>query len=263
MPKRFTATEKWIDPWFCKLKPIEKLFWIYLLDNCDHAGIWQINWPLVNFHLGNFEFDEDIFNGRIIKLKKEKWYIPKFVSFQYGELNPDNRMHLSVMHILEKEGAIKPLISPLIGAKDKDKDKDKDKEQDKDKIKDKVKDVIGGGGGKEKEKEDYMILEKAILEDWNSLCNSHPILPRIREITPARRLKLKKRFEQPSFRNFAEIVAAIKEQPFLLGENDRKWKVCLDWLIENDTNYVKVLERKYKKEAKSLNDGFHEFVRKE
>lgn len=140
MPKRFTATEKWIDPWFCGLKPIEKLFWIYLLDNCDHAGVWQVNWPLVKFHLGDFELNEEAFNGRIVKLKDDKWHIPKFLSFQYGELKPENRMHLSVIHILEKEGAYKGLIRGLIAPMNMDKDKDQ--------VLDKV--IKGGVGGKGK-----------------------------------------------------------------------------------------------------------------
>jgi len=67
-------------------------------------------------------------------------------------LNPENRAHNSVLKILERYNLseIKPLTSPLQGAKDKDKDKDKDKEQDKDKetrqkeFAEKVK-MFGGG----------------------------------------------------------------------------------------------------------------------
>jgi len=127
MPKRFTATEKWVDPWFCGLSRPQKLFWTYLLDNCNHAGIWQVNWPLVKFHLGDFEVDLEKFNGRIEVLSESKWFIPKFISFQYGELNPDNRAHNSVILILEREGAYKELNTPLLGCKDMVKDKVKDK----------------------------------------------------------------------------------------------------------------------------------------
>ena len=130
MAKRFTSTEKWIDPWFCELQPLEKLFWVYLLDNCNHAGIWQVNWPLIRFHLGDFEFEPRNFDGRIKVLTEEKWYISKFVEFQYGELNPENRAHLSVIHILEKEGACKGLTRGLQGRKDMDMDKDKDMDMD-------------------------------------------------------------------------------------------------------------------------------------
>ena len=59
MAKRFTATDKWGDPWFCGLSVSDRMFWIYLLDACDHAGIWQVNWPLVSFYHGkDFKFNE-------------------------------------------------------------------------------------------------------------------------------------------------------------------------------------------------------------
>ena len=43
MAKRFTATEKWDDPFFCNLEAKYKLAWIYLLDKCDNAGIYFIH----------------------------------------------------------------------------------------------------------------------------------------------------------------------------------------------------------------------------
>lgn len=128
MAKRFTATEKWSDPWFCSLGNNDKLFWIYLIENCNHAGIWQVNWPLVRFHIRNFVFNPEVFKDRILEINESKWHIPKFIAFQYGTLNPDNRVHKSVLDLLEKEGASKGLASPMQGAKYKYKDKDKDKE---------------------------------------------------------------------------------------------------------------------------------------
>jgi uncharacterized phage protein (TIGR02220 family) len=107
MAKRLTATEKWNDPWFCELKPTDKLFWIYLIDNCNHAGIWQVNWPLAHFHLGEFIFNENPFNGRIVKLSEEKWFIPKFVEFQYGTLRDNNPAHISVIRLLTDNGLMK------------------------------------------------------------------------------------------------------------------------------------------------------------
>lgn len=108
------------------------MFWIFLLDSCDHAGIWKANWPLVKFYSGP-ERMPDTFKERVVPLTSEKWFIPKFVDFQYGELKKENRAHASVIAILEKEGAYKRptnkvLPSPLEGRKDKDKDKEKDKE---------------------------------------------------------------------------------------------------------------------------------------
>lgn len=129
MAKRFTDSDKWKDPWFCGLSPTDKLFWFYLLDNCDHAGIWQVNWPLVKFHLGKIYKNEELksFEGRIFYISEFKWFLPKFLIFQYGTLNPENKAHSSVMKILEKEGALKGHICPLDTAQDMDKDMDKDK----------------------------------------------------------------------------------------------------------------------------------------
>lgn len=125
MAKRFTATEKWLDPWFTSLSNSNRMFWVFLLDNCDHAGIWQVNPSLVKLYFGsNFKFPE--WPERITKINSEKWFIPKFVEFQYGELDSRNRVHQSVIFRLKKEGAYKALNSPIQGRKDKDNDKDKE-----------------------------------------------------------------------------------------------------------------------------------------
>lgn len=128
MAKRFTATEKWIDPWFCSLPPAHKLFWLFILDNCDHSGIWQVNWPLVKFMLGtDYQFDKSLFGDRIQELGVDKWFIPKFIDFQYGTLKSDCKAHLSVISRLEKERVSIPIGYSIQGVQDKDKDKDKDK----------------------------------------------------------------------------------------------------------------------------------------
>lgn len=47
MAYRYTNTDKWNDAWFSNLKPIEKLLFNYLCDNCDCAGFIEIivkNW---------------------------------------------------------------------------------------------------------------------------------------------------------------------------------------------------------------------------
>lgn len=137
MPKRLTATEKWQDGWFCGLSDNNKLFWLYALDTCNHAGIWDENFTLFRFYVKDFIFNKEIYENRMINFADKKWFIPKFIEFQYGRLNPDNRAHASVLSILgkyglkkflvSKEGASKGLVSPMLGSKDKDKDKDKER----------------------------------------------------------------------------------------------------------------------------------------
>ena len=52
MAKRFTDNQKWSKSWFMDLEPKDKLLWIYMIDSCDHAGIWEVNWKLTSFMVG-------------------------------------------------------------------------------------------------------------------------------------------------------------------------------------------------------------------
>jgi len=142
MANRFTDSRKWDDPWFRKLPCKYKAFFIFLLDKCNHAGIWKVDFESAEFHIGeNMVKSEvlEVMNGRIVELK-EKWFIPKFINFQYQvngpeDLNPNNRVHKSVIDLLTKEGAYKGLIRGVQGCKDKDMDMDKDKDVVIDKVK--------------------------------------------------------------------------------------------------------------------------------
>jgi hypothetical protein len=135
MAKRFSDTDKWKKPFLRSLKAPYKLLWLYILDDCDHAGIWQVDLQIAEIKIGEkLDYEEALkqFGERILVFNDgDKWLIKDFIEFQYGELNPKNRVHLSVLNILDKY-KIKPLISPLQGAKDKDKDKYKDKDKEKD-----------------------------------------------------------------------------------------------------------------------------------
>lgn len=130
MAKRFTDTAIWDKAWFTDL-PIEmKSVWRFLVDRCDHAGVWEINKKAFGFYIGvevSIESILEAFGDRVRLVGTDKLFIPGFISFQYGELNPENRVHFSVISRLEKLGLYKGLTSPLQGAKDKDKEKDKDK----------------------------------------------------------------------------------------------------------------------------------------
>jgi hypothetical protein len=138
MAKRFTDTDKWKKPFIRSLEAPYKLLWFYILDDCDHAGIWQADFEVASIRIGFLITEKDMmkhFGEKIQKIGPAKFFIPDFIFFQYGTLNDKNRLHLSVIQLLEKN-KIKPLGSPLEGAKYKDKDKEQDKDKDKDKEKD-------------------------------------------------------------------------------------------------------------------------------
>lgn len=105
MAKRFTDTDKWQKHWISQLSPNYKLFWVYLLDMVNNAGIYDVNLGLAQYLL-NVELNEDhilkAFGKHIVVVKKNKWFIPKFIEFQYGDLNPANKAHLSAINKLKK-----------------------------------------------------------------------------------------------------------------------------------------------------------------
>ena len=140
MAKRFTDSRKWDDPWFTELNSKSKLAWIYLLDKCDHCGIYKPNLSLLNFQLGSkYSKDELLqeFNKRVICITQEKWFIPKYIKFQYGNIEAsEGRMIKTVYNYLKDNDLLQYLNRVSTGCqqgddtpKDKDKDKDKDKKK--------------------------------------------------------------------------------------------------------------------------------------
>jgi hypothetical protein len=84
---------------------------------------------------------------------------------------------------------------------------------------------------------------EAFRDSWNELRGS---LAEATRLTAGRKKKLQTRLSEGlTLEAFRSAVATYAATPFLRGENDRKWKVDFDWLIENDGNIAKVTERKY------------------
>lgn len=135
MAKRFTDTNKYKKPFIRSLKGPYKLLWDYLYLECNHAGIWIVDFDIAQIYLGAdmpvskeealrcFNADET----RIIEIDGgKKWFIKSFIEFQYGFLDPRNRVHNSVLLELQKQNVNKDLIRALQGPMDKDKDKEED-----------------------------------------------------------------------------------------------------------------------------------------
>ena len=130
MAKRFIDTDMWSKKWIRQLDPKLKLFWVYLMSRCNHAGIYEVDLELASFQLQvNLEEQEILqtFNGNIKIIKQDKWFIPKFIEFQYGPLNEKVNAHRSVIAILKKYKLLNNqlLINSSSTVQDKDKDKDK------------------------------------------------------------------------------------------------------------------------------------------
>lgn len=125
MAKRFTKTDIWNDDWFYELSPEYKLFWFYIKDDCDFAGVWQpktrafksatdLNIDL-NKALEYFNFGKQ----RIRVLDNGRWFLEDFFVFQYGEtLNLSNRVHSSILSTWERSNIPLSSIKGLQQIKD-------------------------------------------------------------------------------------------------------------------------------------------------
>jgi hypothetical protein len=131
MAKRMTDTDKWKKRFLRELKPQHKLLWFYILDDCNHAGIWDVDIEVASIRVGEeliYDMLPQAFLDKIVIFDNgDKWFIPEFIDFQYGELNPNSNVHKSVIALLDKynlEGYMKGSqgVQSTLNNKDKDKD---------------------------------------------------------------------------------------------------------------------------------------------
>jgi hypothetical protein len=168
MSKRFISTEMFSDSWFMNISVENKLFFIYLITNCDHAGIIDINWKLIEFQTGIKGISKGLstvtqqFGCRLTHLRDNYYFIPKFIDFQYGSrLRPEVNAHLSVIRrlaefglsyedckihnqtpILNSSATVDEQFSNSSATVEQGLDNSRARDQDKDKDKDKDKDIL-------------------------------------------------------------------------------------------------------------------------
>ena len=126
-----TDTDKWKKRFLRELEPQHKLLWFYILDDCNHAGIWDVDLEVASIRVG-FDLTHDnlpsSFGEKVISFDNgDKWFIPEFIDFQYGELNPSSNVHKSVIALLDKynlQGYLKGSQGVDNTPQDKDKDND-------------------------------------------------------------------------------------------------------------------------------------------
>lgn len=86
------------------------------------------------------------------------------------------------------------------------------------------------------------------VDCWNVFVNSTTIktnhLSEVEALNDTRRKKIKTRASESAF-DFIKILEKIKKHSQWRGDNSSGWKVDFDWILENDSNYVKIIERNY------------------
>lgn len=103
MAKRFIDTELFNDEWFCELSKDAKLFFIYYITNCDHAGILKLNKKLFEFQTSIKDIDKVIkeMGNKLILIKDSVFFMPGYLKFQYPDF-PKSK-------VKQQEGALKIL----------------------------------------------------------------------------------------------------------------------------------------------------------
>lgn len=131
MPKRFSETDKWKDEWFSGLNPMEKLVFLFLIDNCDNAGFFELNQRLNSFLIGISEKEylaaiSGLSRGLISSKDCKCYWIRNFLFHQKNlPLNYENNAHKQIITIFNQKcnqfnfdfnkelGAKEGLISPI------------------------------------------------------------------------------------------------------------------------------------------------------
>lgn len=110
MSKRFTETDKWRDPWFRKLSALAKLLFLWLVDNCDKAGVVDLDLESASFDIGQPVNGGHLseLQSRWNKLSNGKIRVMKFIAFQYGPLSEKCTPHLRVIETLRSHGISYP-----------------------------------------------------------------------------------------------------------------------------------------------------------
>lgn len=102
--KRFTETNKWRDPWFRKLSLNSKALFLWLVDNCDNAGVIELDLHAASFDIGEPVDEHHLaeLKGRLQTLANGKLWVIKFIPFQYGaSLSAKCVPHLRVIELLQ------------------------------------------------------------------------------------------------------------------------------------------------------------------
>ena len=119
--------------------------------------------------------------------------------------------------------------------------------------------TVTDSNAREEEREEERDIDKRIgtnkfVERWNSLG-----LNKVLSIKNNRLKSLKARIEEFGEDKVLEAISNITQSSFLQGQNDRGWKIDIDWLLKPN-NFPKVLEGNYKDSPKSQKGtGFNNF----
>lgn len=253
--RRFTDIYKWSQLWFRELTPACKLFFLYLVDECDAAGVWEIDLKMAEFKTG-LPTEKvlkciDILEttNRIQRIGTgDTLWLTKFIMFQYPKglkegYNPHKPIYDSILKNglpLDKLYASEALINPQPTLHGMGMDTDKDLEKDVGEILDQAiglwnREVSPKIVGKPQVKHNTKGRPKRLSRLRSRLKESRKDIPNIPK-------------DADELYPFRYVCEKVKYSNFLTG-NASDWKCTFDWVL-NPTNWQKILDGNYDGQAR-------------
>ena len=232
---RQISTYFWTDIYIEELDPIEKLLFIYLFTNqsSNLAGIYQLSMRTMASETG---IDRDMVKKIIGRFEKDGkvLYEDNYIAIK-NTAESQNTNNYCIMANIKKVLDVSPkwavdfisfnkdsLRTPQGLPNHSDKSKSKSKSKSKDKS----------------------IVLEVLIEKWNS--NGYGSKT---TLTDKRKGKLKTRLKEKEF-DIDKIIAKVnivKDTDFIKNSS---W-FTFDWIIKDDTNYIKLLEGNYDPKGKT------------
>jgi len=281
--KRFTDTNLNREPWFRKLKPKTKCAIRFLFDECNAAGIWVIDMETLSYFVGEEVTLDELLPAvnsdkadRIEVFNDDKLFIPGFVEFQYGRLSEDCKPHKKIIALLSKYNLLDRVYKGYTKGINTLQEEEEDKEEEKDgkgaggkpsrraniridkadspEVKAAYQEVLATVGELADVKEQRKAVGAFIAECrpnfiepymdlWNLSVKKYGVA-QVENASEGRLKKFKTRIREPAF-DFIKILTEINQSDYLQGKKN-DWKIDWDWIFENDTNYLKIIEGKYR-----------------
>lgn len=110
MAKRLTDTTKWTNKAFRAMPDKIKIFYLYVLDNCDNAGVFRYDLDLVGYTLNNAYTKKELVSaleGRVVFVGDDKLVIRNYIAFQNGDVfDSKSRFAASIRSTLNSHGLL-------------------------------------------------------------------------------------------------------------------------------------------------------------
>lgn len=229
MSKRFIDTELWQKSWFQELSSENKLLTLYIFQNCDSAGVWDINYRMAQFIIGEPVNEQNIktineHNYMFEKFDNNKIFVVDFIKFQYGSLSENCKPHKPIIEKLKKYGLYERVLKGYSKGIETLEEKEKEKYKEKEINDPYINPIVNTF------KSEYSKLFNCRVflttQECNKLCELSSDIEDFKETIPV-------------------VLSKMKDIDF----GFENWKPTASWLLK-DSNYTAVLNGSYDKQKK-------------